>query len=271
MIVQEAQSRKDRPGGVPLLRPRLGPLAVLYALLLVIAQVVLVPRADPLLLETASHIWLAAVWAGWSAAVWVLVRPPLTLWRSGILGLMLAWHCMLVALMRDEPAERYLIMFGGYGVLQSIAAMLLRLPRWTTGLGAGDDAEPRPGQFGIFNLVVLTTVVALVLVAVRRYADAGGESFLPGTVIAVSLLTLIAASAIAAATLQRWGVAMLPLMIIVSAAAAAILASRELTVGGDREFTDYWRVYVTILGSFGLLVFGFGQCGRIDAEQVSPP
>lgn len=269
MIVQEASSRKDRSGGIPLLRPRLGPLAVLYALLLIVAQVVLVPRADPLLMEVSSHIWLATIWAGWSAAVWVLVRPPLTLWRSGILGLLLAWYCMLLALMRDQPAERYLIMFGGYGVLQSAAAMLLRLPRWTTGRGASGDAEPRPGQFGIFNLVVLTTVVALVLLAVRRYADAGGEGFLLGTAIAAALLTLIAASAIAAATLPRWGVAMLPLMIIVAAAAAAILASRELAVGGSREFAEYWRIYLAIFGGFGLLVFGFGQCGRIDAEQIS--
>lgn len=269
MIVQEDASRKDRAIGIRLLRPRLGPLAVLYGIVLILAQLVLVPRSDPQLLDSASHVWLATVWAGWSAAVWVLVRPPLTLWRIGALGLLLAWHCMLLAVARGEPAERYLIMFGGLGVLQATAAMLLRLPRWTTGRREDGPSEPRPGQFGILNLIVLTTIVALVLLAVRRYGDAGGEAFLPGTAIALALLTLIASSAIAAATLQRWRAALLPLMILLAAAASALLASRELSAGGARSFGDYWAVYLTILGSFGLLVFGFGQCGRIDA-QVPP-
>lgn len=271
MIAQEDPSRKDRPVGTPLLRPRLGPLAVLYAIGLIIAHVALVPQSDPLLSDTASHVWLATLWAGWSAAVWVLVRPPLTARRIGALGLLLAWHCALLAVARDEPAERYLIMFGGYGVLQATAAMLLGLPRWKLGRGEEGPAEPRPGQFGILNLIVLTATVAVVLLAVRRYGEAGGEEFLPGTAIALALLTLIAATAIAAATMQRWGVAMLPLMILGAASAAAIMASRELAVGGPREFADYWGVYFSILGSFGLLVYAFGRCGRFDAAAVSPP
>lgn len=254
-----------------MLRPRLGWLSGLALLALAVVQLAGIPADDPTLRNPLSHVWLATIWAGWSAAVWIATGAPLNLRRLAALAALLAWHCGIMELAREQPLQRYLIMFAGFSVVQVTLAILLRLPRWKLPaagepvVDSSQNPEPRPGQFGILGLLVLMTVVALIQWAIRSYGAAGGEQFLNGTVVALLLLTVVATTAIAAATIRRWGAALAVLMILVAAASAAVMARQERVATGGGNFAEFWRIYFTIEAIFGIILYGLGICGRLDA------
>lgn len=254
-----------------MLRPRLGWLSGLALLALAVAQWAGVPANDPALENPLSHVWLATIWAGWAVSVWITIQPPLNLWRIAAAGVLLASHCSIMELARQQPIERYVIMFAGFGVFQVTAAVLLRLPRWKLPgqrepvRDSGQSPTPRHGQFGILCLLVLMTVVAGVLWAARSYGDAGGEHFLNGAVVILLMLAVVAVNAIAAATVRRWGAALGLLMFLVAAASAAVMARQEIVAAGGGDFADFWKIYFTIEVSFGMILYVIGICGRIDA------
>ncbi|WP_164103914.1 hypothetical protein [Candidatus Laterigemmans baculatus] len=248
-----------------MLPPRLGWLSGLSLTALAVFQLAAIPGEDPTLSHFASQVWLAWVWAGWSAAVWILAGPPYALGRVAGLAGLLAWHCGIMYLAREQALERYVIMFAGFGVLQATAGVLLRLPRWSW----GKSGAPRQGQFGILSLLVLMSSVALVSWATRRYGDAGGEYFLQGAVLILLLLAAVAAHAIAATTARAsYGKALLTVLMILSAAASAVAMAWLETIareGGD--VLEFWNSYFTINATFALTLYALGHCGQLDAER----
>jgi hypothetical protein len=253
---------------------RWGPRTSLLAAVLLALQLYLCYFAQGSILSAAMQIWVAAMWAGWSASVWVLVRQPMRIGRVLILGAALAWHCLLMGVARGQPAERYFIMLSSFGILQTLLATVLHLPVWQSWREPATRLPPR-AQFNIISLIVITTIVAGMMVAIRRYGPQVDDRFLPGTLVVTSSLVMVATLAMIVGSRRRGYLLGLPLVTAAGLVAAAIAAASEPTdippsresAAGSLVFNDFWLIYGTIIVCFGWLLWGLAACGRADALQ----
>lgn len=253
---------------------RWGPRTSLLAAVLLALQLYLCYFAQGSILSAAMQIWVAAMWAGWSASVWVLVRQPMRMGRVLILGAALAWHCLLMGVARGQPAERYFIMLSSFGILQTLLATVLHLPVWQSWRESATRLPPR-AQFNIISLIVITTIVAGMMVAIRRYGPQVDDRFLPGTLVVTSSLVMVATLAMIVGSRRPGYLLGLPLVTAAGLAAAAIAAASEPTdipasrepAAGSLVFNDFWLIYGTIIVCFGWLLWGLAACGRADALQ----
>jgi hypothetical protein len=173
----------------------------------------------------------------------------------------------------ERPAERYMVMLGSYGLLQATAAMLLNLPNWTRALPTDEARRNSPRhQFGILGIIVLTTGVATVLFASRRYAVQGGEEFLSGAVSVSALLCSVAVAAILLSS-HRWGRWFgVPVIGLLAWLVAIAMAYLEEVPSGLLVFRDLVWIYGSIVCPFGIAVFLVGICGHLDTlpDQNGP-
>jgi hypothetical protein len=299
MMTDDDDSRKDQdrpsepretitvPGGEKLVQPPAGAPAITSALpiklrigfltgiavaTLLLFQLALIGhRTSPT--DGWTLVWLADIWATWAISIWVLVQQPISLRRATVLGVSLAWHCMLLAVNQSQPPERYLVMLGCYGLLQSVACVLFGLPAWRIGSG-GIRRPGQPPQFGILSLSAITAGVALVMWGTRRYRESASDGFLPGTMAVMAALLFVAMVAMLASVMerQRW---VGPPAVLAAAmiAAFAMVVAESVAVRGDTppipDSEGLWTLYAVTDGLFGGIVYLFGVCGRGDAKVAA--
>lgn len=244
--------------------PRIGVLSWLVLLGILMGQTLLSPQVAWGLDQLGAQVWVGLVWAGWAACVWILTARPVQIKRTLLLGLALAWHVVWIATLRGLPPTRYIILLSGFGMLLSISSVLFSLPHWQTERNA--NAVPVRTQFGIFGIMVITFVVALLMFAIRRYQPDAPEHFLAGTSLVIPMLTGIAVVAIVSSTNWSYYYWLGPLAILgTSSIAAYIMAYFEASVG-TAPMGTVWTINAMICNSFGLTLWLVGICGRWDAE-----
>lgn len=254
-----ALSDNDTPG------PQLGGLTALAILALLVLQLGIARDLQPDVSSYLTQLWLALVWAGWGVSVWTIVRQPLRMGRVFLLGASLGWHCIVLGVVMERPAERYLVMLGSYGLLQATAALLLNLPEWSRPSRGNTPLAARPKrQFGILGVVILTTGVAIVLFAARRYAALGEDEFLSGAVSVTGLLCVIAIAAMQF-SYHRWGRWVgIPALLLMSGLVALAMALLEKAPSDLLVFRDLVWIYGAIISQFGIAIFLVGVCGYLD-------
>lgn len=244
---------------------RLGERTVGLIVLLLGLQLGLSGRANESLASFWMQLWVASMWAGWAIGVWILVRQPVRLRRAVALGALLGWHCLLMSGVRGEPADRYLIMLGSYGLLQSLGMTILRLPVWRLWCDTTSPARPR-AQFNVFGIMLVTGGVAIVMMALRRYGPESADGFLSGTVLITGLMVSIASWGMWGGALRRgiwWSLLGLTLL----ATLAGVVATWAEAPASTVEFQLYWTAYTSIILMFGWMTWAAGFCGRRDANQ----
>jgi hypothetical protein len=278
MMTDKLESRKDRTRDLHFpYSPRLGMSSGVCLTAILLLQLALFSKANDMS-NYPTLLWLAAVWSGWSIGIWVLVRQPLSLRRALSLGLLLAWHCILLSARQTQlpdqipvqPPERYLILLGFYGLMQSVASILLQLPAWRF-WGEPDTASRKRYQFGILSIAMFTTGLAIILFAVRRYGDRGGDAFLSSTALVMASLLMVAMVAMLTSVSNRWHLlGLASVMVVASSAASMMEAAENLTQGyiPTPVRWDNWYVYMVVVNTFGLIMYLFGTCGRLDGRQI---
>jgi hypothetical protein len=258
--------------------PMLGGRTVFAIVILIMLQSALASIAEESgWLFTAC---IASIWVGWAGSLWVLVRQPLKFSRVIALGLSLAWHCFLLTIRQDvrleevlpENArpEKYVTMLGCYGLMQTVSITLLNLPEWTM----ANEQTKRKGkpQFGILSISVLTTGVAIVMVAANRYAQYVGSDFFTGMVLIMASLLLTSLVAITMSTSNIKIPVGASTVFIVSLGSAAVMVLVADTYSPNsaltpKSFEQLLMEYSAIVSTFGLAMFAFGRCGVADAAQ----
>jgi hypothetical protein len=232
---------------------------------LLVLQLGIARDLQPDVSSYVTQLWLALVWAGWAVSVWTIVRQPLRMGRVFLLGASLGWHCIMLGVVMERPAERYLVMLGSYGLLQATAALLLNLPAWSRPPRDNTPVAMRAKhQFGILGVIVLTTGVAIVLFAARRYAALGEDQFLSGAVSVTGLLCVIAIAAMQF-SYHRWGRWLgVPALLLMSGLVALAMALLEKVPSGLLVFRDLVWIYGAIVSQFAIAIFVVGVCGYLD-------
>lgn len=247
---------------------KLGPLSVILLVALAIYQVAQFGCSSELIyFETIS--WLAAVWAGWAISIWLLVRQPISITRAITLGGLLGWHCMLLALHQGLPPERYLVLLGCYGLMQSVASVALNLPTFRFPNEPSQPRRKRP-QFGILTISVLTTGLAVVMFAARRYGQIGEDDFFTSTFFIMASLLMVSMSAIVTSHSQLWWSIGIGLVIFTATIAATLMVTlEELAQGPISNIgrSPLWFIYLSVVMLFGVILHTFGTCGKLDAQK----
>lgn len=211
-----------------------------------------------------GHATLAAGWAALGPG-WLLVRIPLSLvWVAGLIGAML-----INLALHDGPDGELAII--GVGLLGQW--LIVQVPLWALVLFFGarlrhrseerGTFDPKERQFGIRQLLLFTTLIAVLLAIGRllvaslgKYFNLGHEGpifiFLAVAAIAMTLPVLLAA------LLRRWAVpATIGMLLLVGLAAAAevpLLSKFHRGVGPDiwhffwiNAFASLWIVVVSLV------------------------
>lgn len=250
---------------------KLGPLSSVCLIAILVYQLVLRDAET----ELGHCLWLATLWAGWAISTWILVRQPISVFRAVLLGLSLGWHCLLLSIVREQPAERYLLFLGCYGLMQAVASILFNLPtfRFPHETSAPDRGKP---QFGILTISVVTTGMAIVMYAAKRYADIKGGDFFTSTVLIMASLLLVFIVAIVTSnyfindTLLWLALGVGSTVLTATVAAALMLAFEDLLQGplGIAERESRGNRYFLVVTCFGVIVHFIGICGKLDAKLV---
>lgn len=205
------------------------------------------------------------MWAGWSACVWwssSLKNPWIKLALGVAVG---AWHVAWMAQSRDQPPLRYLIMFGGYAIVQSTLFRFFRVPSWSATTFRLKPISEGRRQFAILEWLLLTTATALMITGAKRYQPLAGEIFwigLPIVCISMAATAVLCVLAIASATKgqRRWLAYGSLLFISIGSMANAWL---EVAFVQPLPFMQAWLPYYAIQSSFAILIATLAACGRL--------
>ncbi len=170
--------------------------------------------SDVVLWDGSRRVQIGAIWAGWSIVVWMSsywAHQPLR--RALVLAIGFAWHAHLLAFYSGGLLARYGVMLGTYGVMQAVCFYGLQLPRWSppkSAAAGGQDGGERDSeeqgcvgeptaatgrQYGIADLLLITTAAAVALAAVRSHAAEATGAFWLG--LPMALVTLLVTNLLA--------------------------------------------------------------------------
>lgn len=257
--------------------------------------------------------WLGTAWAGWAAAVWVSSRwsnRPLT--RGLFLVAMFAWHGLGMSVVNDETAARYVVMLGSYGMLQAVVFHWLGIPRWQIlrlplhrptspfepdsvlagecqveshdglaergvdqggGRGAGQGDVTR--QFGIGDLIAITTLVAILITAGKSYQTLLADSFWWGLIVGEAVLLAVAVLSVLSGLATRL-VELLALLVLAVATGVggSVLLDFIESLVSVKDPWSLWPVYTVLMTTFSILMVAFAALSmtplRTPMEPLDP-
>lgn len=216
-------------------------------------------------------VWLGAVWSGWGAAVWYSSRwSGRPLLRIVFLVGIFAWHSFMMAVTNNETTVRYIVMLGGYALIQSVAFRWAAIPAWrSTGrrhrVNAGQFGplvgEPAERQFGIGDLIAITTMVAILITAAKAYNQWSTDYHWWGLFVGESVLLSVALLSVLGG-LARHVVVQVALFVLalgVGVGGAMLIEVFENLVAGVNQTrqTSIWPIYALLMATFSILMFSF--------------
>jgi|GEM_PF-6718049 len=233
--------------------------------------------------------WLGTAWAGWAAAIWASSRwssRPLT--RVAFLIVMFAWHGFGMSVVNDETAARYVVMLGGYGLIQAVVFHWVGIPRWrilrlpmqgptspfepdcsaeadrhdesNEGLRdaiRSDDRGDVTRQFGIGDLIAITTVVAVLITAGKSYETLLSELFWWGLIVGEAVLLAVAVLSVLSGLANRpvTILALFALAVATGLGGSLLLDFIETLVTASSP--SWWPIYAVLMTTFSILMVGF--------------
>jgi hypothetical protein len=248
--------------------------------------------------------WLGTAWAGWAAAVWVSSRwasRPLT--RVVFLVVMFAWHGLGMSVVNDETAARYVVMLGGYGMIQAVVFHWVGIPRWKilclpiqrpVSPFDTDSAvqEERPvesrdvlgdairidnrgdvtRQFGIGDLIAITTLVAVLITAGKSYETLLADSFWWGLIVGEAVLLAVAVLSVMSGLAQRL-VTILGLFVLAVATGVggSVLLDFIETLVSTGIPISLWPIYAVLMTTFSILLVGFAALSMTPLQTSLEP
>ena len=251
------------------------PMPGLWLFACFVMQISLAGRGRELATDLLAWLWVGTMWAGWAGCVWLVSTLQRPWQKCCAIAISLAWHSIWMSVNRDEPILlRYLIMFSGYAVAQSVAFRIARVPAWNPENGRFVAPELGRRQFAIVELLALTTVSALLITAIKRYDPPMGQAFFLGLPIVYAAFVTTAVLCAYAITSQS--------RFVRQACAGGVLAS---IVFGSRAiaeleswlvpnlpvsftWTPYYCIHSTFAASFMLLA-ACGINNHLSADDSS--
>ena len=168
----------------------------------------------------------------------------------------------------SEPVH-YVLFLGGMIVVQAALLPLLRFPHWSIARGSVPE---RRRQFQIGDLLVATTILAILFAAGTHYSPPVERQLFWQVLLGCWLfLPSVAVVAMAAAlhhrSVSRLGFGGLCLLLV--AATTLGLSYAEVIAGRDgAPATSWlWSLYGTLIGSYAWVVGSIGIAGRRDARD----
>lgn len=244
------------------------PLPFLWLIACGLIQFVLIRRAILPPVEAIAWLWIASMWAGWAGTLWLASSVKNKPLRLAIIAGCFAWHVFWMTMGRGQPSMRYAVMFGGYGLTQTILFRLFRVPHWTFSPRAMSltltPVVAGYRQFAIFELLSLTTITAVLITLARRYEPAQGLMFWIGLpLISLSLASVAALGTLATASPSRsrrvmWGIGAW----FTTAATSQLLAIVDHAMTPQSDFTLLRVSYFGIEVIFAVLIVALALCGN---------
>jgi hypothetical protein len=249
------------------MRPVFFVLWVVAVVTLQMAGFVYQPLLPPENLYVFS-VWLGVVWSGWGAAIWFSSRwSSRPLLRVIFLIGIFAWHGFMMAVTNNETAARYIVMLGGYALIQSVAFRWAAIPTWRSFVWSvqgklGQSGPPASGsarrQFGIGDLIAITAMVAILITAAKAYHKWSTDYHWLGLFVGESVLLLVALLSVLGGLARRLA---LQLALFVSALAVGVGGSMLIEVFenlvGVGNPTSIWPIYAILMVTFSILMFSF--------------
>ena len=253
----------------PCLGPRTGMMIVLVvALQLGLADFAARDRRSVVLFSPAFWLalsWIATMRAGWAISIWMVFRQPIHVGRIVVLSGLFLWHSLLMAMVTGDRAERAFLVLGIFGLLQIMLMSVVAFPVWRKWGEPLPTAAPRR-QFSILSMMVLTTLVAGGLVALRRYNAEAPQFFLPGHFLMSGLLLPVSACAFKyGAGMNSTGLSLGIVTLV--AAAASVIASCERHLMLGQPVDIMLQIYTGFFCLFGWWIWAMVRCGRADSSQ----
>ncbi len=232
--------------------------------------------------------WLGTAWAGWAAAVWASSRwasRPLT--RVAFLVAMFAWHGLGMSVANDETAARYVVMLGGYGLIQAVVFHWLGIPRWqilwlpiqrpvspfdTDSVVEEERQVDTTGQFGIGDLIAITTLVAVLITAGRSYETLLTDSFWWGLIVGEAVLLAVAVLSVMSGLARRL-VAVFGLFVLAVATGVggSVLLDFIETLVSTGIPISLWPIYAILMTTFSILMVGFAAMSMTPLQTRLEP
>jgi hypothetical protein len=249
------------------------PLPALWLIACFVLQLALANRGAETTVDPVCWAWLGSMWAGWAGCVWISSSIRNSFLKFAFLAMVVGWHADWMAVTREQPMLRYLVMLGGYGVTQTILFRLLRVPDWSLGPFRLIPTDDRKGQFSILELLLLTTVMAVLITAAKRYEPPGGQVFWFGSpVVCLALSTIATLCSLAMVSPTRSS----RVQLAVSAVAAVTLGSATIAWVETQNdsgvvMRDLWMAYFGICGIFSVIFTVLAACGRLHGIDAMAP
>lgn len=245
------------------------PMAALWVVACFILQLSLVNRGLDPAFDVGSWVWIGSMWAGWAGSLWLLSAMRISWLKCVAFAASIAWHACWMSFGRDQTALRYLIMFGGYGVVQSVLFRLFRVPRWASSPMRLVPPEEGRRQFAIVELLLVTTVAALFIAAAKRYQPPSGQAFwvgLPMVFLSLGMIASCCAQAIGARERLQRRLFAVGVLVAISLGSFAIAWLDELLNPAPIVFRPTtsiaWMPYHSIQAVFAVLFMMLAVCGR---------
>jgi hypothetical protein len=252
-------------------RPFMFPMPSLWLFACFVMQLSLAKHGSNLAFDLWAWFWVGTMWAGWAGCVW-LASAFARFWQKAlVISLAMAWHALVMSIVRGEPTVRYVIMLGGYGVVQSVMFRFLRVPTWAANDFRLIAPESLRRQFAIFELLFLTTISAVLITAVKRYEPPSGQAFFIGLPFIYVAFVTTATLCVHAVTSRR--------RFIRQACACGVLASivfgslliaeLEQWLVPTMPLTYTWMPYYAIHATFAAAFIVLAVCGTSKSMRTS--
>lgn len=248
------------------------PMPGLWLIACFVLQIALVDHGRDVSADMLAWVWIGLMWAGWAGWFWMASAIP----NRGLWLLVVAiggvWHSLWMSIGREQPMLRYLLMFGGYAVAQSLLFRFFQVPAWTMESIRGPlrlvAADSNRRQFAIVELLVLMTATALLITGAKRYEPPGGQSFwigLPFVYLSLAATaTFCGLTASAKSSTRRRMCAVGALATIL--AGSCLIAWIDNLLSSQAVFIVSWVPYFGIQGTFAVFIISLAACGI----QITP-
>jgi hypothetical protein len=269
--VVQASSIDDRR------RPFMFPMTALWLFACFVMQLSLASHGGNLAFDLAAWIWVGTMWAGWAGCIWLASAIKRDWQKAIVIIAAMAWHVVLMSSVREEPVVRYLIMFGGYGIAQSILFRFLRVPHWTNQGYRLVAPEALRRQFAIVELLVLMTMAAILISAIKRYEPRAGQAFFIGLPIIYLAFATTATLCVHAVTSrsrffrQACACGVLASIVFGSLLIAELERVLVPTLPISYTWMPYYGIHATFAAAFMMLAVCGASRNHNKAMETSPP
>lgn len=182
-----------------------------------------------------------------------------------------------MSLVNDETAARYVVMLGGYGLIQAIVFRWVGIPQWQSqdsfsdAIGAGNRGDITR-QFGIGDLIAITTLVAILITAGKSYETLLADSFWWGLIVGEAVLLAVAVLSVMSGLAQR-SVAILGLFalaVAIGIGGSILLDFIESMVSSGMPIS-LWPIYAVLMTTFSILMVGFSALSMAPLQGPPEP